>query len=200
MSILDLNSIIQESFTEDDRETTAKQEYLSEDVKLGIDLQSIADGKFYTEAKSESKSKQKLSINLEEVSEVHEMKQNYNQELIERVASAFAIDRLVEEAIIENEIEMLNSIEEAQGVIKNVVRQGQIKEKLFCPPGFKSAGGKCVKMTPQEITTRRKAAKIAIRTRKSSYAKNRVAMAKSRAKSMKIREKKSALMSKTRMV
>lgn len=42
--------------------------------------------------------------------------------------------------------------------IKRVVRQGRVTKKLFCKPGFKASGGKCVPMSGKEKAIRKKAA------------------------------------------
>jgi hypothetical protein len=197
---LEINSIIEESFKETEYEKTSKNEVLTEDMKLGGSLRAIAEGKGFEV--SDKMSGRKLNIDLEVVQEtqdIQNMDQIYSEDTISKLASAFAVERLIDETIVENIMTSIENIEEAQGVLKNVVRYGQIKPKLFCPPGFKADQGKCVKMTAQEVMARRKAAKLAIRTRARTYSSNKMQIQKSRAKSMKVREKKASVVAKTKM-
>ena len=96
-------------------------------------------------------------------------------------------------------LEELKIIAEARGLIKNVVRDGVIKQVLDCPEGFKASKGKCVRMTQQEVMKRQRAAKIAIRTRSRNAAKNRMTSAKSRIRSERIRKMKAGVLAKTKV-
>lgn len=72
--------------------------------------------------------------------------------------------------------------------IKKVIRHGQLVNKVVCGPGMKAAGGKCVKMTAQEIKNRSIAARKSAKARKS---RPKSAASKiSRIKSLKIRQQK----------
>ena len=46
-----------------------------------------------------------------------------------------------------------------EGFRKKVIRKGKVKKKLFCKPGQKAKGGKCVVMKSKERTTRKQKAK-----------------------------------------
>lgn len=69
---------------------------------------------------------------------------------------------------------------------ERVVRAGKVVRKLMCAPGFKAVDGRCVKMSPQELLKRRKAAKKTQRKLRAQAGK-REKMLKKRAKSLKKR-------------
>lgn len=49
-----------------------------------------------------------------------------------------------------------------------VIRGGKKIKKLICPDGFKALQGRCVKMDPTEIITRKRSQKKGARKRKKS--------------------------------
>jgi hypothetical protein len=75
-------------------------------------------------------------------------------------------------------------------VYHKVVRHGVLKKLLDCPPGFKSAGGKCVRMQSTEIRKRMKAALKANKTKKREFSNSafRNNLMKMRVKSLKLRK------------
>ena len=66
---------------------------------------------------------------------------------------------------------------------KKVIRKGKLKKKLFCPPGQKAKGGRCVTMKSTERSRRRIKAKKGAIKRKAKFGK----ILKKRAKAMKKR-------------
>ncbi len=85
-------------------------------------------------------------------------------------------------------------------VQKTVVRAGQLKTVVQCPPGYRSEKGRCVKMSAVEII------KLAKRARKAALTRSRHAgsIAKHSMKSMKlsdrIRAKNANRVARTKMV
>lgn len=67
-------------------------------------------------------------------------------------------------------------------VKKRVVRKGKIIRRVFCKPGFKAMGNRCIKMTAKERRVRKKAAKRTARKVKAKKA----TVQRHRAKSMRI--------------
>lgn len=67
-------------------------------------------------------------------------------------------------------------------VKKKVVRKGKIIRRIFCKPGFKAMGGKCVKMAAKERRVRKRAAKRTARKAKG----HKSSMLRHRARSMRI--------------
>lgn len=67
-------------------------------------------------------------------------------------------------------------------VKKRVVRKGKIIRRVFCKPGFKAMGNRCIKMTSKERRVRKKAAKRTARKVKAKKATTQ----RHRAKSMRI--------------
>ena len=58
-----------------------------------------------------------------------------------------------------------------EGIYKKVIRKGKIVKKLFCQPGFKAVGTKCIKMTATEMRTRSRSTKKAQRKLQANAAK-----------------------------
>ena len=72
-----------------------------------------------------------------------------------------------------------------EGVRKKVIRKGKLKKKLFCQPGQKAVGGRCVTMKSKEKARRKlKAKKSALKRKAKMSKKNR-----KRKKSMKKRKR-----------
>lgn len=65
---------------------------------------------------------------------------------------------------------------------KRVVRGGKIIRRVFCKPGFKAMGSRCVKMAAKERRLRKKVAKRSARKRKAKSA----TIQRHRARSMRI--------------
>ena len=72
-----------------------------------------------------------------------------------------------------------------EAVRKKVIRKGKIKKKLFCQPGQKAVGGRCVTMKSKEKARRKIKAKKSALKRKAKQAK----INKKRNKSMKKRKR-----------
>ena len=68
---------------------------------------------------------------------------------------------------------------------KKVIRKGKLVKKLFCAPGQKAKGGRCVTMKSTEKAKRKIKAKKSALKRKSKMSK----INKKRAKSMKKRKR-----------
>lgn len=79
---------------------------------------------------------------------------------------------------------ILERIDEAK--TKMVIRKGKLVKKLFCPPGFKASGGKCVKMSNKEMLKRSRATKKAQKKLQANKSKL-IKMNKARMKSLKKR-------------
>ncbi len=62
-------------------------------------------------------------------------------------------------------VEDPEELEERKRIIK-VNAKGQRRIKIKCKKGFKYSGGKCIKITGAELTTKRKAIKRSVRTKK----------------------------------
>ena len=58
-----------------------------------------------------------------------------------------------------------------EGVRKKVIRKGKIKKKLFCQPGQKAVGGRCVTMKSKEKARRKIKAKKSALKRKAKQSK-----------------------------
>lgn len=85
---------------------------------------------------------------------------------------------------------VFNLIEEALR-FKKVVRGGKILKKLMCPPGYKSANGRCVRMSSMEIRKRKKSAKLMLKTKKRTLrGMNAIMLNKRRVKSMLLRKRR----------
>jgi hypothetical protein len=83
-----------------------------------------------------------------------------------------------------------NLIEEALR-FKKVVRGGKILKKLTCPPGYKSTGGKCIRMSFMEVRKRKKAAKLMLKTKKKTMkGLKAMMMERRRKKSMILRQRR----------
>ena len=67
---------------------------------------------------------------------------------------------------------------------KKVIRKGKLKKKLFCPPGQKAKGGRCVTMKSTERSRRRIKAKKGAIKRKAKAGR----IKKKRAKAMRKRK------------
>lgn len=65
---------------------------------------------------------------------------------------------------------------------KRVVRQGKVIRRVFCRPGFKAMGSRCIKMTSKERRVRKKAARRTARKVKGKKS----SMLRHRARSMRI--------------
>ena len=84
-------------------------------------------------------------------------------------------------SIIQESTDCIDEVTEA--VRKKVIRKGKIKKKLFCKPGQKAKGGKCVVMKSKERATRKMKAKKGAIKRKGKMAR----IKKKRAKAMRKR-------------
>jgi hypothetical protein len=73
---------------------------------------------------------------------------------------------------------------------KRVVRGGKLIKQKVCPPGYKLAGGKCIRMSTTEVRFRMKAALKAAKTRRKHERNSlfKQMLMKRRAKSMKVRD------------
>ena len=58
-----------------------------------------------------------------------------------------------------------------EGVRKKVIRKGKLKKKLFCQPGQKAVGGRCVTMKSKEKARRKIKAKKSALKRKAKMNK-----------------------------
>ena len=72
-----------------------------------------------------------------------------------------------------------------EAVRKKVIRKGKIKKKLFCQPGQKAVGGRCVTMKSKEKARRKIKSKKSALKRKAKQAK----ITKKRNKSMRKRKR-----------
>ena len=73
-------------------------------------------------------------------------------------------------------LDILLELDEAKR--KKVIRKGKLKKKLFCKPGQKAKGNKCVTMKSTEKTKRKLKAKKGAIKRKTKAAKIRKKMKK----------------------
>jgi len=84
--------------------------------------------------------------------------------------------------IIQESTDCIDELTEA--IRKKVIRKGKVKRKLFCKPGQKAKGGKCVVMKSKERAGRKRTAKKSAVKRKGKAGR----IKKKRAKSMRKRK------------
>ncbi len=85
-------------------------------------------------------------------------------------------------SIIQEGTDCIDEVTEA--VRKKVIRKGKVKKKLFCKPGQKAKGGRCVTMKSKERTRRKLKAKKGAIKRKGKMGR----IKRKRAKAMRKRK------------
>lgn len=84
----------------------------------------------------------------------------------EHTLDALTLDDWIDEGFSEEELVEAGYELIVEQKIKRVVRKGRVTKKLFCKPGFKAQGGKCVPMSSKEKAIRKRAAVKSGRKRK----------------------------------
>lgn len=89
--------------------------------------------------------------------------------------------------------------ESARPVMKTVVRDGQLVDRVVCPDGYRVDDGRCVKMSQQDAIAYAKRARRAAKTRQSR--RGNIALTnKRRSRSMLIRSKNESRVNRVRTV
>lgn len=114
------------------------------------------------------------SLDLESLSDDQAEKLDDLLEFITDMDVEYEDEEDIDENLTEEELQELAK--------KRVVRGGKIVRRIFCKPGFKAMGNKCIRMAAKERRVRKKGAKRSARKRKSKSA----TIQRHRARSMRI--------------
>ncbi|MBK7107481.1 MAG: hypothetical protein IPH62_19615 [Ignavibacteriae bacterium] len=175
---------------------------VEESVSVSEEVIAKEETEIKTEIKTEAETKEtisgKFNINLEHIVEMENIK---SDPIYINLATALVTGRAVNKLISERE-EARNEeyLSEVRGLKKNVVRHGQIKSVIECPPGYKSNKGRCIRMSSVEIISLAKRARKAAITRHRHENVNAKKSMKSMKLSDKIRAKNASRMKITKMV